>query len=59
MLTDLCQCKTVLEAGQTAIMEWAEHELPTFARASQNMAAVAVLLDTLPAPSTNEAGEVY
>jgi hypothetical protein len=34
-------------------------QLPTFARASQNMAAMAVLLDTLPAPSTNEVGEVY
>jgi hypothetical protein len=27
--------------------------------ASQNVAAVAVLMDTLPAPSTNRVGEVY
>jgi hypothetical protein len=32
---------------------------PTFARASQNVAAVATLLDTLPAPSTNSADKVY
>jgi hypothetical protein len=32
---------------------------PTFARASQNVAAVAALLDTLPTPSTNVVGKVY
>jgi hypothetical protein len=32
---------------------------PTFARASQNMAAAAVLLDTLPVPSTDEVDKVY
>jgi hypothetical protein len=32
---------------------------PTFARASQNMAAVTVLLHTLPAPATNGVDKVY
>jgi hypothetical protein len=32
---------------------------PTFVRASQNMAAVVVLLDTLPTPSTNRVDKVY
>lgn len=32
---------------------------PTFARASQNVAAAAALLGTLPAPSTDAVGQVY
>jgi hypothetical protein len=32
---------------------------PTFARASQNMAATATLLDTLPMPSTDGIDMVY
>jgi hypothetical protein len=34
-------------------------QLPTFTRASQNVATVVVLLDTLPLPSTDRVGEVY
>jgi hypothetical protein len=34
-------------------------QLPTFAMAIQNVVAAAALLDTLPAPSTNEVSEVY
>jgi hypothetical protein len=40
-------------------MERAERQLPTFTMASQNVAVVAVLLDTLPPPSTNGVGEMY
>jgi hypothetical protein len=36
-----------------------ERRLPAFTSANQNMAAVAVLLDTLPAPSTDGVGEMY
>jgi hypothetical protein len=32
---------------------------PTFARVSQNVAAAAVQLDTLPTPSTNGVNKVY
>jgi hypothetical protein len=32
---------------------------PTFAWASQNVAVVAALLDTLPMPSTDGVGKVY
>jgi hypothetical protein len=39
--------------------EQAERQLPTFARTSQNVAAVAALLDALPAPSTDGMCEVY
>jgi hypothetical protein len=34
-------------------------QLPIFTMASQNMAAVTALLDTLPVPSTNGVGKVY
>jgi hypothetical protein len=40
-------------------MEQAEQQLPTFDKISQNMATAAVILDTLPAPSTNGVGEMY
>jgi hypothetical protein len=36
-----------------------ERQLPTFVRANQNVAAMAVLLDTLPVPSTDRVGKVY
>jgi hypothetical protein len=39
--------------------EWVERELPTFARASQNMAAAATFLVALPTPSIDEVDEVY
>jgi hypothetical protein len=58
-LAYLLQCELALEASQALAREQVERRLPTFARASQNMAAVAMLLDALPAPSTNGAGEVY
>jgi hypothetical protein len=34
-------------------------QCPAFTRASQNMAAVAMLLDTLPAPSVNGVDKLY
>jgi hypothetical protein len=48
-----------LKASQAVAGEWAEWQLPTFARASQNVAAVVVLLDALPAPFADRVGEVY
>jgi hypothetical protein len=41
------------------MMGHTEWQLPTFARASQNVVMVAALLNTLAAPSTNGVGEVY
>jgi hypothetical protein len=58
-LADLHQRESALKAGQAMMIDHAERELPTFIRASQNVAAVATLLDTLPAPSTDGVGEVY
>jgi hypothetical protein len=49
----------MLEVDQFVVMEWAEWQLPTFTKASQNVAMAAVLLDTLLLPSTNGVGEVY
>jgi hypothetical protein len=40
-------------------MEQVERQLPTIAKASQNVPTMAVLLDTLPAPSTIEVSEMY
>jgi hypothetical protein len=40
-------------------VEWAEQQLPTFTKASQNVATTATLLDTLATPSTNGVVEVY
>jgi hypothetical protein len=40
-------------------MERAERQLPAFATASQNAAAMAKLLDALLAPSTDGVGEMY
>jgi hypothetical protein len=39
--------------------EWAERQLVAFASASKIMAVVAALLEVLPTPSTDGAGEVY
>jgi hypothetical protein len=49
----------VLEAGQAGTIDHAEQQLPTFTRASQNVAAAAALLDTLPTPSIDGVGKVY
>jgi hypothetical protein len=48
-----------LKAGQAVVVDHAEQQLPTFARASRNMAIAATLLDMLPTPSTDGVGEVY
>jgi hypothetical protein len=40
-------------------MERVEWQLPAFAKASQNVAATAALLDILPAPFANGVGMVY
>jgi hypothetical protein len=58
-LADLHEHGSVLEACQATPVGHAEWQLPTFTRASQNVATVAVLLDTLPAPSTDQVGTVY
>jgi hypothetical protein len=58
-LADLYQCESALEAGQATVIDHVERQLPTFTKASQNMAAMAMLLDTLHAPSINGVGEVY
>jgi hypothetical protein len=58
-LDDLLQCKSALEASQAVAREHAERQLPTFARASQNVVATTALLDALSAPSTDGVGEVY
>jgi hypothetical protein len=58
-LADLNQREATLDAGQTTTIEHAERQLPTFARASQNVPMAATLLDTLLASSTDRVGEVY
>jgi hypothetical protein len=40
-------------------MEQVERQLSTIAKASQNVPTMAVLLDTLPAPSTIEVSKMY
>jgi hypothetical protein len=52
-LANLHQHESVPEVGHV------ERQLPTFARASQNVVALAALLDTLLAPSTDAVVEVY
>jgi hypothetical protein len=47
-LVDLHQCELTLEAGWIAATERAERQLPTFARASQNVVTMTALLDMLP-----------
>jgi hypothetical protein len=58
-LVDLHQRESTVEAGQATAFCQEERQLPTFTRASQNMAAVAAHLDMLPAPSIDGVGEVY
>jgi hypothetical protein len=58
-LVDLHQYKLELEVDQTMAMEQVEGQLPAFARASQNVAAAAALLDALLLPSTDGVGEMY
>jgi hypothetical protein len=55
----LLQHESALNGSQAIAGERAEQQLPAFARAGQNMATATVLLDTLPTPSTDWAGEVY
>jgi hypothetical protein len=49
----------MLEAYLATTTNHGERQAPAFARASQNMAATAALLDTLHAASTNGVGQVY
>jgi hypothetical protein len=58
-LANLLQCESVLEVGQTTVMDRAERQLSAFARASQNMAVMVALLDALSAPSTDGVGKMY
>jgi hypothetical protein len=46
-LADLHQRELMLEVGQAVAIKRAQRQLPTFARASQNVVTVAVLLDML------------
>ena len=56
----MCHMDTVWPLGSLAARPPRVEELrPTFARASQNMATAATLLDTLPAPSTDWVDRVY
>jgi hypothetical protein len=55
----LHQRESALEDGRTVEMGRAERQLPTFSRASQNIARAAALLGTLPAPSIDGVREVY
>jgi hypothetical protein len=53
------QHDSLLGAGQTVVMEWVEQKLPTFIRATKNVSVVAMVLDTLPTPSTEGVGDMY
>jgi hypothetical protein len=55
----LLQQESALKVSQALVGKLVEQQLPAFARASQNLAAVAALLDALPALSTDGASEVY
>jgi hypothetical protein len=58
IMIDLTKAQAQARATAAAInREGAPH--PTFTRASQNMAAVAALLDTLSAPSSDGVDKVY
>jgi hypothetical protein len=54
-LADLLQCESTLEVSQAKA---GERQLSAFFRASQNVAAIAALLDALLAPSADGVGEV-
>jgi hypothetical protein len=56
-LADLHQHESTLKPARAATINHGERQLSTFARASQNMAAVATLQDTLTAPSTDGRGQ--
>jgi hypothetical protein len=58
-VTNLLQCKLVLEIGQTTVKDRVERYLPTFAWASKNVAMMAKLLDALSSPSTDGVGKMY
>jgi hypothetical protein len=58
-LAKLHQRKSTLKAERAAAINREERQLPTFSRASQNMAAAAALLNTLPASSTDGVDKVY
>jgi hypothetical protein len=58
-LANLHQRESALEVGQATAIDYAERQLATFTRASQNVAEAATLLDTFLAPSTDGAGKVY
>jgi hypothetical protein len=58
-LADHHQHDSVLGVGRTMAMERAEQKLPTFIRATKNVSAVGMLLDTLPTPSTDGVGDMY
>jgi hypothetical protein len=49
----------MLEAGWTVVVERVERQLPTFARASKNLATIATVLDTLLAPSVDRVSKIY
>jgi hypothetical protein len=49
----------VPEVDQILLRERVEWQLPSFAKAIQNVATTATLLEALPAPSTDRVGEVY
>jgi hypothetical protein len=57
-LADLHQRESMLEASRTVAVRHAERQLLS-GRTSQNVAIVAMLLNTLPTPSTDGVGEVY
>jgi hypothetical protein len=58
-LAKLHQRKSTLKAERAAVINREERQLPTFSRASQNVAAAAALLNTLPASSTDGVDKVY
>jgi hypothetical protein len=58
-LADLHQRISAFEVGQVTAIDRVVRLCPTFTRASQNVTAAAMLLDTFPAPSTIGVGEVY
>jgi hypothetical protein len=58
-LADPRQCESAFEAGWAMTTNHEEQWLPTFTRASENVATAAILLDTSPAPSIDGVGEVY
>jgi hypothetical protein len=55
-LADLHQRESAPKAIQIVVMEQAERQLPALARASQNVAVAATLLDVLPASSIDRVG---